>query len=259
MSAVNVHFAVDGPSDAPVVVFSPSLGTTLHMWEPQVARLRDRYRVVRYDHRGHGKSPVPAGPYRIADLGGDLVRLLDTLGVGSAHVCGLSVGGMTGMWVAAHEPDRIRRLLVLCCTSAHPRPRGVGAARRNGPVRRHDLRRRHRRQPVVHSGVGGRPPAGGQPGPADDRRQPRRGYAAAATRSGRSTSATTCRRSARGPSSSPARRYYATPPEHGRAIAGRIPDARLEILSPAAHLANIERAETVTDLLLDHLADEGAR
>ena len=148
MSAVDVHFAVDGPSDAPVVVFSPSLGTTLHMWEPQVARLRDRYRVVRYDHRGHGKSPVPAGPYRIADLGGDLVRLLDTLGVGSAHVCGLSVGGMTGMWVAAHEPDRVQSL-VLCCTSAHldpavpqaqPRQRDRGRACRYWHSRRRSRR-----------------------------------------------------------------------------------------------------------------------
>jgi 3-oxoadipate enol-lactonase len=258
VSAVDVHFAVDGPSDAPVVVLSPSLGTTLHMWEPQVARLRDRYRVVRYDHRGHGKSPVPAGPYRIADLGGDLVRLLDTLGVGSAHVCGLSLGGMTGMWVAAHEPDRVQSL-VLCCTSAHLDPEAwvqrAATVRSCGTISVADTvvdRWFTPQWAAAHPEAVGRVRQMIVASPDD-------GYAACCD----------AIRTLDLRDDLPAIRArtlvvagaedLATPPEHGRAIAGRIPDARLEILSPAAHLANVEWAETVTDLLLDHFADEGAR
>jgi 3-oxoadipate enol-lactonase len=258
VSVVDVHFAVDGPSDAPVVVLSPSLGTTLHMWDPQVARLRDRYRVVRYDHRGHGKSPVPNGPYRIGDLGGDLVRLLDTLGVEAAHVCGLSLGGMTGMWVAAHEPGRVQSL-VLCCTSPHLDPAAwvqrAAAVRSGGTISVADT--------VVDRWF--TPPwAAAHPEAVDRVRQmivasPDDGYAACCD----------AIRTLDLRDDLPAIRArtlvvagaddLATPPEHGRAIAGRIPDARLEILSSAAHLANVEQAETVTELLLDHLSDEGAR
>ena len=117
MSPVRVHREVSGPSDAPVLVLADSLGSTLAMWEPQVADLARHRRVVRYDLRGHGGSPAPDGPYTIADLGGDLLALLDDLEVDRADLCGLSLGGMVAMWVAAHAPDRVRGL-VLCATSA---------------------------------------------------------------------------------------------------------------------------------------------
>src|SRR6185369_2959890 len=94
---VAVHHVVDGPADAPVVVFACSLGATLATWEPQAAALARRFRVVRYDPRGHGRSPVPPGPYALADLGADLVGLLDRLGVERAHLCGLSMGAMTSL------------------------------------------------------------------------------------------------------------------------------------------------------------------
>jgi len=126
--AVRVHHIVEGPPDAPVLVLSNSLGTTLSMWDPQVEALARSFRVVRFDLRGHGDSPVPAGPYEIADLGADLIRLLDDLDVARAHLCGLSLGGMLSMWVAAHAPERVDRL-VLCSTSAQLGPPEVWANR----------------------------------------------------------------------------------------------------------------------------------
>src|SRR4029079_11882924 len=114
---VAVHHVVDGSDGAPVLVLSGSLGSSLEMWEPQVPALARHFRVVRYDLRGHGRSPVPPGPYDIADLGADLIALLDRLGVESAHLAGLSLVGMLSMWTAAHHPERVDRLVVLC-TSA---------------------------------------------------------------------------------------------------------------------------------------------
>lgn len=121
MSAVEVHAVVEGPADAPVVLLTGSLGSTLDMWDPQVAALKERFRVVRYDTRGHGGSPVPNGPYSIDDLVDDAVALLDRLGVRRTHVIGLSLGGMTALRLAAREPARVHRLVVLC-TSAHLSP-----------------------------------------------------------------------------------------------------------------------------------------
>ncbi|MEK6443347.1 MULTISPECIES: 3-oxoadipate enol-lactonase [unclassified Pseudonocardia] len=117
MSTVVLHHEIDGPEDAPVLVLSGSLGSTLEMWEPNLPALTSRFRVVRLDHRGHGRSPVPEGPYRIADLAGDVLATLDELGLDRVAWCGLSMGGMVGMYLASEHPERISRL-VLCCTSA---------------------------------------------------------------------------------------------------------------------------------------------
>lgn len=118
-----IHYRLDGPPYGTVVVLAGSLGTTLEMWEPQAGRLSGLARVLRYDHRGHGGSSAPAGPYSIADLGQDLVDLLDGLDMDRASVCGLSLGGMVGMWAAAHHPDRVASL-VLACTDAELGPPG---------------------------------------------------------------------------------------------------------------------------------------
>ena len=115
------HHQVDGPPGAPLVVLGNSLGTTGDMWAPQMPSLLQRFRVVRYEHRGHGGTTAPPGPFSIADLGGDLVELLDHLGEQRASLCGLSLGGMVAMWVAAHHPARVDRL-VLACTAAHLPP-----------------------------------------------------------------------------------------------------------------------------------------
>ena len=114
---------IDGPPDAPVLLLGPSLGATVEMWEPQMPALRARFRVVRYEHPGHGGAATT--PVRsIADLGRGVLALMDRLEVERASFAGVSLGGMVSMWVAAHAPERVDRL-VLCCTSPHlPPPEG---------------------------------------------------------------------------------------------------------------------------------------
>lgn len=113
-----LHHVDEGPRDAPVLVLSGSLGSTVEMWRPEVAPLTERFRLIRVDHRGHGGSPVPPGPYRVADLAGDVLALLDALGLDRVAWCGLSMGGMVGMHLASEAPERLTSL-TLCCTSAH--------------------------------------------------------------------------------------------------------------------------------------------
>ncbi len=141
---VELRYEFRGKRGSPALVFSGSLGTDLTMWEPQAELLKPRFCTLRYDIRGHGRSAVPPGPYSIDDLGSDLVALLDRLGIERASLCGLSIGGMISMWVAAHAPERVDRL-VLCCTSAQLGPRRVLA--RAGRDRPRRGRRGDRRMP----------------------------------------------------------------------------------------------------------------
>ena len=97
---MTLHHRLDGAEGAPPLLLCNSLGTTLEMWDPQVPALATRFRLVRYDRRGHGRSPVPPGPYSIDDLGRDALALLDELGIERVSFCGLSIGGMVGMWLA---------------------------------------------------------------------------------------------------------------------------------------------------------------
>jgi len=117
LQAGRVHYRLDGSAAAPVIVLSNSLGATLSMWDPQVAPLSRRFRVLRYDTRGHGLSSVPAGPYTIDGLGGDVLELLDTLRIDRPHFCGLSMGGLIGLWLGIHAAGRLDRLVV-CNTAA---------------------------------------------------------------------------------------------------------------------------------------------
>lgn len=113
-----LRVAIDGDEHAPVLVLSNSLGTTLDMWAPQVPALAREFRVIRYDARGHGGSSVTPGPYVIDQLGRDVIGLLDALHIGRASVAGVSMGGMTGMWLGIHAPQRVERLAIVC-SSAH--------------------------------------------------------------------------------------------------------------------------------------------
>jgi 3-oxoadipate enol-lactonase len=112
-----IHYRLDGSQSGPIIVLSNSLGTNLCMWDGQVPALAARFRVLRYDTRGHGQSSVTPGPYSIMQLGRDVVHLLDELEIECAHFCGLSMGGMTGMWLGVYAASRIERL-VLCNTAA---------------------------------------------------------------------------------------------------------------------------------------------
>lgn len=117
VNGIKVNYQIDGVENAPVLMLSNSLGTNLHMWDKQVPALSKRFRVLRYDTRGHGKTDAPSYPYTSAMLGHDAVALMDALKLPKVRFCGLSMGGMIGMWLARNAPSRIEQL-VLCNTAA---------------------------------------------------------------------------------------------------------------------------------------------
>ncbi|MDN0081689.1 3-oxoadipate enol-lactonase [Crenobacter sp. SG2305] len=108
----HIHYELDGPENAPVLVLSNSLGTTLDMWAPQIDALRWKFRVLRYDTRGHGETSAIPGPYQLAQLGRDVLTLMDALNIERAHFCGISMGGLTGLWLGVHAPKRLNKLIV---------------------------------------------------------------------------------------------------------------------------------------------------
>jgi 3-oxoadipate enol-lactonase len=110
------HYEVAGPPGAPVLLFSNSLGTDLSMWGPQAQTLAQEFRVLRYDGRGQGQSPVTPGPYTIETLADDVLTLLKKLDIAKVHFCGLSMGGMVGMSLAMRSPERLEKL-ILCNTA----------------------------------------------------------------------------------------------------------------------------------------------
>jgi 3-oxoadipate enol-lactonase len=112
-----LHYEWNGPEHAPVLLFSNSLGATLQMWEPQLVDFTKHFRVLRYDTRGHGQSSISPGPYTIEQLSNDVLHLLDALKLQQISFCGLSMGGMTGMHLGAHSPERFHKM-VLCNTAA---------------------------------------------------------------------------------------------------------------------------------------------
>lgn len=117
-NGVCLRYRLEGKPGAPVIMFSNSLGTNLFMWELQAAALRDEFRILRYDTRGHGLSSVAPGPYTQEQLGRDVLALMDAIEIRRAHFCGLSMGGQVGIWLGAKAADRFARL-VLCDTAAH--------------------------------------------------------------------------------------------------------------------------------------------
>jgi len=251
--AVEVHAVVEGQQDAPVVLLLGSLGSTVEMWKPQVPALAQHFRVVRFDTRGHGRSPVPPGPYVIDDLVDDAVALLDRLGVETASLVGLSLGGMTAMRLAAREPHRVDRLALLC-TSAHLGPASnwterAATVRERGTV-------------AVAPTVAGRwltdsARAADPTAVAELERMiastPSEGYASCCEAIGAMDlradlasihAPTLVIAGADDPS---------TPPPHLHAIADAVAGASLIVLQSAAHLANLEQPEAVNAALLAHL------
>jgi 3-oxoadipate enol-lactonase len=242
---------VDGPVDGPVVVLSNSLGTDITMWDPQVPALAERFRVVRYDTRGHGGSPVPAADLTIADLGTDLLGLLDDLGAERASLAGVSLGGMIAMWAASEAPQRVERL-VLCSTSPQlgsPEmwDERVRTVRAGGTAALADATMQRWFTPAADPATVARFRAMLSATPAA-------GYAACCAairdmdlreRLPRITARTLVLAATDDPT---------TPPEHAERIVAGIPDARLRLVERAAHLANVERASQVTSAMLEHLA-----
>ena len=116
LTSHRINYRVDGGA-GPWLVFCNSLGTDYTMWDAQVAGLADHFQILRYDRRGHGASGAPQGPYTMDDLGGDVLALMDALDIGRAHFCGLSIGGLTGQWLAINAPERFDRM-AFCATAA---------------------------------------------------------------------------------------------------------------------------------------------
>jgi 3-oxoadipate enol-lactonase len=240
---------VDGPDDAPVLVLGPSLGTTRDMWLPQLPELSARFRVVRYDHLGHGDSDVPTGPYTVQRLARAVLSLTGELGVDRCHYAGVSLGGMVGMWLAAHAPERVDRLALLC-TSAHLPP-AQGWRDRAEQVLAHGTG-------SISQTVAGRwfTPAFPDVAPyaAMVAATPAAGYAACCLAIAEMDQRPVLDRITADTLVISGHDDPATPPEHGRTIAAGIgAGARFIELADAAHLANVERPAEVTRLLLDHL------
>jgi 3-oxoadipate enol-lactonase len=112
LSGHKIHYALSGPDSAPVLLLSNSLGTNFSMWDPQLPQFEKHFRVLRYDTRGHGHSAVPPGPYSFEQLGGDVLALLDALNIARANFCGLSMGGMTGLWLGLQAANRFENLII---------------------------------------------------------------------------------------------------------------------------------------------------
>ena len=112
-----IDYSVAGAATAPTLLFINSIATTRELWARQLPRLSKSFRVITYDARGHGYSQVTAGNYTIEQLGRDALAVLDAAGAEAAHVCGISLGGITAMWMGVHAPRRIRSL-VLANTAA---------------------------------------------------------------------------------------------------------------------------------------------
>ncbi len=253
-----LHHRLDGPEDAPVVMLSNSLGMAFEMWDGQVPALTDRFRVLRYDQRGHGATAAPPGPYAMADLGRDALALLDELGLDRVAFCGCSLGGMTALWLAINAPERIDRL-ALCCTTAHLPPRDMW-------IERAATARGQGMEPLVEGALERwfTPAlAERRPEVLDDARRMLRavdpeGYAGCCeaiadhdlrASLGRIEAPTVIIAAADDP---------ATPPDQARVMEAGIDGARLVVLDDARHLANIERPDAVNRELLEHLT-AGAR
>jgi 3-oxoadipate enol-lactonase len=118
VNGIRINFEIDGPDNAPWLVLSNSLLTNLSMWDDQVAALKSSFRILRYDQRGHGGTQATEGSYSFDLLVADIVALLDMLGIRRAHFCGLSMGGMTALFLAQRHPQRFDRIIACDCGPA---------------------------------------------------------------------------------------------------------------------------------------------
>jgi 3-oxoadipate enol-lactonase len=250
---MTLYHRIDGPADGPVLVLGPSLGTDLHLFDAQVPALADRYRIVRFDLPGHGRSSAPPGPYTMAGMAAEVLALLDHLGMGRFHYAGVSIGGAIGQQLALDHGDRLLSLAVCASAARFADPASWPAradtvqaegteamlASRPGTWFTHDFGRRHPAEAqrlldmlraTTAEGYAGCCEAIGAFDVRDrlpDIRVPTLALAGADD--------------------------PATPPDMVRLIADRIPGATLVVVPEAAHLVNAERPEAVNDALASHL------
>jgi 3-oxoadipate enol-lactonase len=229
------------------------------MWDPELAALESHHHLVRFDHRGHGGSPAPPPPWEIADLGADVLELLDSLALERVSYAGVSLGGMVGMWLAANAPERIERLVIVCSSAHLPpaqtwaeRAAAVSAAGSVGAVCAAVLER------WFTPGFASASPDTMAWMDAMLRACPPAGYAGCCGvierldlrgQLSQITAPTLVIAAAEDPS---------TPPAHSELIAAAIPGARLEVLEHGAHLVAVERPEEVSALIERHLKEADA-
>ncbi|MET7619150.1 4-carboxymuconolactone decarboxylase [Streptomyces sp. NPDC005408] len=251
----SLHHRAEGPADAPVLILAPSLGTSLSVWGPQVPVLARQFRVVRWDLPGHGGSPaalLPAGS-TMAGLGRLVLDLADSLGAGTFAYAGISLGGAVGTWLAAHHPERVTSLAVVCSSAYFGGPEAW--------LERAELIRTKGAEPLVASAPARwfTPAfaAAGTPAVAtlvdDQRSVDPEGYAACCE-----VLAALDLRDDLARITAPTlviggRDDLATPPVHARELADGIRDAHLIELPRAAHLAGVEQPQAVLGALLAHL------
>jgi 3-oxoadipate enol-lactonase len=247
---VKLHSRVDGDPAAPVLLMSGSLGSTFEMWDRQLP-LAERFRIVRFDHPGHGGSPPFHEPLTIDDLGRAALALLDDLELERVSFCGTSLGAMIAMWVGASAPERIDRL-ILCCTSAHLGPRErwehrAALVRRSGTAAVAE-------QVVAAWFTSHFPEEERERFKAMLRTTDAESYARCCeairdldlrTDLARIVAPTVVIAGAEDPS---------TPVEHAETIARGIGASRLVVVPEAAHLAAYEQADAVNEAMLEHLA-----
>jgi 3-oxoadipate enol-lactonase len=244
---------LDGPADAPVLVLSNSLGATHAMWDAQAPVLAEGFRLLRYDQRGHGDSEAPKGPYSIADLGRDLLAVLDEEGIERVSFCGLSIGGMTGLWLGANARERIERLVVACTTAYFP-PREIWderaeIARGEGVAALAEATLERWFSPVFR-----------EQHPQEVERF--RGMLAATDGEGYASCCEAIRdmdqRADLGSIAAPTLVIAgdddpSTPPDWGEGIAAAIPGARFHLIADARHIANVAQPREFADAVLDFL------
>jgi 3-oxoadipate enol-lactonase len=247
---MRLDYQMTGPEDAPVVLLGSSLGTTREMWAPQLEPLSERFRVVAFDHRGHGGSEVPPGPYSIEDLGGDVVDLLNELLVEKASYVGISLGGAVGLWLAENAPDRFHRF-VLICPPAYPAAGAQVWIDRAAQVRAEGTRS------IVDATLGrwflpefkDLDPVREQLLNSSDE-----GYAACCEALGAMDLRDKLAEITAPVLLVTAESDTSIPPETVVPLASQIPGAQLEIIENAAHLVSYSHPEVINHLLLAHLS-----
>ena len=247
-SGCRLNYRVDGNPRGEPLLFSNSLGTTHELWRPQVDALSSRFQIIWYDTRGHGGSDAPRGEYTIDQLGLDAIAILDAAGVERAHVCGLSLGGLTAMWLGVNAPGRIRSLILSSTAArigsvsmwteriAQVNATGVAALADAAMGRwfTAGYRAAHADVVTVFHRMLGAIPADGYVGccaalrDADLREAIKTVAAPTLVIAGREDPV--------------------TPPSDAEDMGARIRGARVEILE-AAHIANVEQAHAYTDLV----------
>ena len=254
-NGITINYELDGPDGAPVLAFSNSLATSLAMWEPQVARLRDRYRILRYDNRGHGSTPAMPGPYTIGLMARDLLGLLDALGIGKVSFCGLSKGGMVGQWLGINAAERLDRLVLSNTASYFPNKEmwheRIDMASRDGipAIAEASIRRWFTPGYLARADTK----------PTIDRvrkfilETTKDGYLAASAAIRDMDFRDELKRIAVPTLVVIGEKDPATIPEYGELIAASVPGARTFVVPDAAHLSNIEQPDAFTKALVGFL------